>query len=71
MLSRFCRSLPTFLHRLDSRPYQTCFSTPIAAIRTMSTDLEAARAHVAEQVKVDLFTLTQDEVGCSACRTVS
>ncbi|TFK90204.1 hypothetical protein K466DRAFT_597121 [Polyporus arcularius HHB13444] len=27
----------------------------------MSTDLEAARAHVAEQVKVDLFTLTQDE----------
>ena len=71
MFSRFSRSLPSFLHCLKSRPSKPPFSTPTEPFRAMSTNLDAARAHVIDQVKVDLLALTQEEVGCSSTRNAS
>ena len=60
-------SLNLFSHlsRLLRRPPAIGFNSKRAlSPRTMSTNIDAARAQVADQIKVDIFTLTQDEVRC-------
>ena len=56
------RSLTRLALRLPKFHLQPALTPRRTIGTTMAANLDAARAQVAEQIKVDIFTATQDEV---------